>query len=60
MEFPGSLVVKDLVLSLLWLEFNPWPENVCMPQAWPKNKEKKNQPKFHFCITTEPRAMGNT
>ena len=24
-EFPGGLVVKDLVLSLLWLGFSPWP-----------------------------------
>ena len=22
--FPGSLMVKDLVLSLLWLGFDPW------------------------------------
>ena len=45
--------VKDLVLSLLWypsrlwLEFDPWPWNFCMPQAWPppqkKNKHKKNK-----------------
>ena len=26
-EFPGGLVVKDPVLSLLWLRFEPWPEN---------------------------------
>ena len=26
-EFPGSLAVKDLVLSLLWLELDPWPGN---------------------------------
>ena len=26
-EFPGGLAVKDLALSLLWQEFNPWPGN---------------------------------
>ena len=30
-EFPGGLVVKDLVLSLLWLKFDPCPGNLCMP-----------------------------
>ena len=35
-ELPGSLAVKDLALSLLWLEsllwhrFNPWPGNFYM------------------------------
>ena len=24
-ELPGGLAVKDSVLSLLWLRFNPWP-----------------------------------
>ena len=24
-EFPGGLVVKDSLLSLLWLRFSPWP-----------------------------------
>ena len=28
--------VKDLVLSLLWLEFDPWPQNFCMLQVWTK------------------------
>ena len=42
LEFPGGLVVKDWVLSLLWIElllwlkFDPWPRNSCMPQAQPK------------------------
>ena len=34
--FPGGLVVKDSVLSLLWLEFSPWARNLCMPWAQPK------------------------
>ena len=29
-EIPGSLVVKDLALSLLWLWFCPGPRNVHM------------------------------
>ena len=29
--FPGGLVVKDTALSLLWLGFDPWPGNSCMP-----------------------------
>ena len=44
----SSLVVqwvKDLALSLLshgpllWCEFDPWPENFCMPRAWQKNQK---------------------
>ena len=34
-EFPGGLVVKGLVLSLLWPRFNPWPRNFCMLRVWP-------------------------
>ena len=45
-EFPGGLEVKDpALLSLLWLWFNPWPQELCMLQAWPKTtktKKKKN------------------
>ena len=42
-EFPGPQVVKDLALSLLWCDLNPWLGNFCMPQAWPrKRKEKEN------------------
>ena len=40
--FPGGLQVKNLVLSLLWFGFDPWPKNFHMPWAWPKNKKKKN------------------
>ena len=29
-EFPGCLAVKDLALSFLWLEFDPWPKKFCM------------------------------
>ena len=44
--------VKDPVLSLLWLSlllwvgFNPWPQNFCMPRTPPKtNKQKKKKKK---------------
>ena len=41
--------VKDPVLSLHWLgsamaggsEFNPWPRNFHMIQAWPKKRKKR-------------------
>ena len=29
-------MVKDSVLSLLWLGFSLWPGNFCMPQVQPK------------------------
>ena len=44
---PVAQRVKDLALSrqllklLLWLQFDPWPGNCHMPQAWPKKKKKK-------------------
>ena len=31
LEFPGGLSVENLALSLLWLQFDPWPRNFCMP-----------------------------
>ena len=35
LRFPGGLVVKDLVLSLLWHEFDPWMEKFCIPWVKP-------------------------
>ena len=40
-EFPGGLAIKDSALSLLWLGFNPWPGNFCMPGAHPLTPPKK-------------------
>ena len=43
LEFPGSLVVEDLVWSLLWLgsllwyRFDAWPGNFHMLWVLPKN-----------------------
>ena len=41
-EFPGGPAVKDLALSLLWLEFDPWPGNFCVPWVWPKKRKEIN------------------
>lgn len=40
-EFPGGLAVKGAALSLLWVEFNPWPRNVHMLQVWLKSYVKE-------------------
>ena len=42
-KFPGGLVVNDIVLSLLWHGFDPWPRNVHMPQGQPKKKKGKRR-----------------
>ena len=39
LEFPGSLVVKNPALSLLWCEFDLWPEDFHMPCAQPPKKD---------------------
>ena len=44
-EFPGGPVVKDLVLSLLWLGFSSWPGKCHMPWTYPKEKKKKRRKK---------------
>ena len=38
-EFPGDRAVKDLVLSLLWCRFNPWPWNFYI--QWVSSPPKK-------------------
>ena len=43
LEFPGGLTVKDLVLSLLWLRFDLWPGNFCMPWMWQKKKKERER-----------------
>ena len=48
-EFPGGLVVKDSVLSLLWLRFDPWPRNFLMPLMWPKKEKKGKKCPFQLC-----------
>ena len=40
---PVAQCVKDHALSLLWLEFDPWPGDFHMPQEQPKNKTKQNK-----------------
>ena len=34
-------MVKDLVLSVLWLRFNPWPGKFHTPWVGPKNKKER-------------------
>ena len=45
-EFPCGPVVKNPVLSLVWLRFSPWPGNFCLLQVWQKEKENKKQEKL--------------
>ena len=40
-EFPGGLVVKDPVMSLLWGVVHPWSQNFQVPEAQRKKKEEK-------------------
>ena len=37
--------LKDLVLSPMWLTFDPWPKNVHMLQTQPEEKKKKKRKK---------------
>ena len=48
LSFWSSLVaqwVKDLVLSLLWLGFNPCPGNFRMPWTQPKKQKERRKEK---------------
>ena len=40
LKFPGGLAVKDLILSLLWLGLDPYPNNFCMLWVQPKKRTK--------------------
>ena len=42
-EFPGGLAAEDLVLSLLWRGFNPWPGNFHILRVWPAKEKKRNR-----------------
>ena len=47
----SSLMVQQVqgsALSPLWLRFDPWPRNFCMPWAWPKKEENQRQNKDVF------------
>ena len=43
LEFPGGLVTKDPVWSVLWCWFDPWPKNFCMPWRQTKKRKKKKR-----------------
>ena len=47
-NYRSSLVaqcVKNHMLSLLWLGFDPWPGNFQMPWAWTKQTNKQTKTK---------------
>ena len=45
--------IEDLVLSLLWRKFDPWPGNFCMPWAQPEKKERKKYKKKYIKKSSE-------
>lgn len=52
LESHGGLVVKDSVLSLLWLVLNPWPRNFCVQRIGQRKKKSKvPKNKTWFCYT---------
>ena len=57
-EFPGGLEVKDLVLSLLWRAFDPWPGNTGMLWVWPRKKPKMAK-MIHFVFFTISKVLEN-
>lgn len=51
LEFHGSLAVKDLAFSLLWLRFDPGPLAWKLPQATRTAKKKKKEKNcFKICV----------
>ena len=40
--------VKDLALSLLWHQFDPWPWNFCRLWAWPQKRRRHEGWGPHF------------
>ena len=48
LEFPGGLAVRDSMLSLLWLRFDPWPGNFCMPRMQPKQTNNPPLQRTHL------------
>ena len=50
--------VKDPVLSLLWLVFDPWPGDFPMPQSWLKTKtDKQKNPKPSSYVTNSRKPL---
>ena len=60
-EFPGDLVVKDLVLSLLWHRFHPWHQELFHAQGVPPKKNNHqwmlNLVEFLFLFLLHPLHM---
>ena len=62
--FSGGLVVKDSIMSLLSLRFDPGPRNLRVPWAWPKKILQVNTLCFFHCVgmimsTNRQGAMGS-
>lgn len=53
-EFSSGLAVKYLVLPLLWLRFDPWPRNFCVPWVQPEKVFV-----FCFCLPRSGAALWN-
>ena len=41
LEFPGGLVIKDLMFSLLRFKFSSWPKNFCKLETQKRKKEER-------------------
>ena len=54
-EFPDGLVVKESVLSWLWLGFDPWLGNFLM--LWVRSKKKKEKKKNRADISVDYRLQ---
>ena len=54
-EFPGGLVVKDPVSSVLWLGFYPWLREFPHVSGTAKKKKREREPRDWF--GTSPRAL---
>lgn len=58
MEFPGGLSVKDLMLSLLSLGFDPWPGNFPYPTGAAKKTRNELKAKyFGLSIFIDPKRL---
>ena len=50
-----AVLLLVLWLRLLWHEFDPWPENFCIPRAWPKKEKETCLTWFDLILPKLPR-----